>query len=57
MSEETKKHANDVKEFYKEIGRKSTEITKTIPDKKLSEKIQKVQESSQEVVKYLEEKK
>lgn len=57
MSEETKKFVESTKKYMEEIVKTSETIKKNIPDKQLGEKIKKVQESSQEVVKYLEEKK
>lgn len=55
MSQETKREAEQVKEFFSEVTRKASESGKGIPDKDLHRKISKVEESAREVVKHIEE--
>jgi hypothetical protein len=56
MSEKTKKEAGDIKRYFKEVSEEAGFLQKNFPDKQLSEKLKKVQESSQEIVKHIEEK-
>lgn len=53
MSEETKKTVENAKEFFKQVKEGAERFQKTIPDKRLGEKLKKVQESSQEVIKHI----
>lgn len=56
MSEESKKSAQEAQKFYKKVSEESERFSQAIPDKQLSEKLKKVSESSQEVVKHIEQK-
>lgn len=53
MSEQTKKTVKEAKEFFKQVQDGAERYQKSIPDKKLGEKLRKVQESSQEVIKHI----
>lgn len=54
MSEESKRLVKEAQQFYKEVNERSKEY-QAIPDKKLGEKIKKVQETSEQVVKHIQE--
>lgn len=54
MSKETKKNAQEVKEFFRKVEYLSGEYT-TIPDPDLQKKIQRVREGASEVVKHIQE--
>jgi hypothetical protein len=54
MSQQSKEEIKKVKQFFTEIAQKSKEL-QSIPDKGLIEKIRKVEQSSTEVVKHIEE--
>jgi uncharacterized FlaG/YvyC family protein len=55
MSEQTKKTVKEAGEFFKKV-QQDAEKYKSIPDKDLGGKIQKVQEGAGEVVKHIQEK-
>jgi hypothetical protein len=55
MSQETKKQVKEAGEFFKKV-QQDAEKYKSIPDKDLGGKIQKVQEGAGEVVKHIQEK-
>lgn len=52
MSEESKKIVKEAKDFFKQVEQ-GAEKYKAIPDKKLGDKIKKVQESAGEIVKHI----
>jgi len=56
MSEGTKKAAEQIKKFFEDVSYKAEQASKSIPDKELCKKLQRVKETSQEVVKHIEEK-
>lgn len=56
MSEGTKKTAEHIKKYFQEVVEKSEQASQSIPDKELSEKLKKVKQSSEEVVKHIEKK-
>lgn len=56
MSEQSREKANEIKRYFKEVSQEAEHIQKTFPDKSLGDKLKKVQESSQEVVRHIEEK-
>ena len=56
MSEQSKKDVKDAKEFFKQVEEGAKRFQEIIPDKKLGEKLKKVEESSKEVVQHIEEK-
>lgn len=55
MSEQTKKTVKEAGEFFKKV-QQDAEKYKSIPDKDLGGKIQKVQEGAGEIVKHIQEK-
>jgi hypothetical protein len=55
MSEESKKSAQEATKFFKEVSEKSEKFSQTIPDKQLGEKLRKVSESAEQVVKHITE--
>ena len=56
MSEGSKKTAEQIKKFFNDVAEKAEQASQSIPDKQLTEKLQKVKKSSEEVVKHIEEK-
>ena len=57
MSQENKEQAEKAKEFFKKVSEESQKYQESIPDKGLGDKLKKVEESSKEVVKHIEERK
>jgi len=55
MSAETKKAAQEAQKFFKTVEETSKKFQKSIPDAKLGEKLRKVEQSSQEIVKHIEQ--
>jgi polyhydroxyalkanoate synthesis regulator phasin len=55
MSEGTKEQVKEAHKFFQEVSEKSKQYQKSIPDKGLSEKLRKVEQSSEEVVKHIDE--
>lgn len=54
MSEETKRTVKEAGEFFKKV-QEGAERYKSIPDKSLGDKIRKVSEGAEEVVKHIKE--
>lgn len=56
MSEDKKQNVRDCKEYFRQVEEGAKIYREIIKDKKLGEKLKKVEESSKEVVQHVEEK-
>lgn len=55
MSQESKEATQEATKFFKRVSEESQHLQRIIPDKQLGEKLRKVSEASEQVVKHIEE--